>query len=386
MVGESQKVLRMLCSVRCWVLVAALGAAFPATPAAGQVGVGKEPLQRPPSEELTLERTVALALLHSADVELARLDVREAELRREEARIDQLAGGPRSEFIEAERLLQAARERFVDTLVDVALQAEEAYYDLLRTAELALIARRSEEQAERQFTVAKTRFEAGLIAKHEYDDVELRREEAAFERLAAEEHHEEARRALLRLVGSAEAHRWAAVEAHLVPLEIELETALSEAEATRREIRQAARDLEAAQENLELLRSTYAAPVELTRAEIALKRAEIALSQAKAAVQADVRQSYAALERAATAERLGERELRLAQQRLAIARARYEAGVIPLVDLVTAEAASMRASLEAVGAVWEYNLQKARFLRKIGRAELPPLPEAIEEFMSHWQP
>ena len=272
MVGGFHGLRRTLCSVRRWALCVAVGTLLLTVPVAAGASVAQaqERLQGPLGEELTLESAVTRALLHSADVELARLDVLEAELKLEEARIDQLAGRARSELIEAERALQTARERFVDALADVALQATEAYYSLLRATELAAIARRSEEQAERQFAVAKTRYEAGLIAKHEYDEVELRRDEAADKRIAAEERRDEARRKLLRLVGESDstALRWAPVDAELVALGVELEAAIVEAEAARREIREAARKVEAAQENLELLRSTFAAPVELRRAEL----------------------------------------------------------------------------------------------------------------------
>lgn len=337
------------------------------------------------ASELTLGQAIELALLRSPEVELARLDVLEAQLRRDEARIDQLAGRPLSELLEAERSLEAARERYLDTLFDVALRVEDEYYKLLRTGEQAAIARLHEEQAERRFQLAAARYEAGQISRLDYEEAQLRRDQATHSRLAAEASHEDARRALRLLTGAREIQRWAPAEVPFAPLEIDLHVAIEEALAKRREVLQAARQLEAAERDLELLRVTSASPAELTRAEASLKRAEIALAQAVARVEDDVRSGYSALRRAEENVSFTERERRLAEQRLAIALMRHEAGLISLADLVSAETAWMQANLSAAGAVWDYALEKARFLRRIGRMELPPLPVEIEEFIASWK-
>lgn len=336
-------------------------------------------------EELTLEEAIARALLHSPDVELARLDVIEARMKRDEARIDQLASRSLSDLLEAERALEAAQLRYLDALIDVALAVEEAYYRLLRAIEQAAIARLNAEQAERRFQIAAARYEAGQIPRLDYEEALLRRDEALHSHLTAESSHEDARRALRLLTGAREIQRWAPAEVPFAPLEIDLHVAIEEALAKRREVLQAARQLEAAERDLELLRVTSASPAELTRAEASLKRAEIALAQAVARVEDDVRSGYSALRRAEENVSFTERERRLAEQRLAIALMRHEAGLISLADLVSAETAWMQANLSAAGAVWDYALEKARFLRRIGRMELPPLPVEIEEFIASWK-
>ncbi len=337
------------------------------------------------ASELTLGQAIELALLRSPEVALARLDVLEAQLRRDEARIDQLAGRPLSELLEAERSLEAARERYLDTLFDVALRVEDEYYKLLRTGEQAAIARLHEEQAERRFQLAAARYEAGQISRLDYEEAQLRRDQATHSRLAAEASHEDARRALRLLTGTGKTQRWAQIEVPFVPLEMELDVAIEEALAKRREVLHAARQVEAAARDLDLLRGISASPAELTRAEAAARRAEIGLAQAIAKVEADVRDGYAILKRAEENVRFREREFALAQQRLAVALARLDAGLISFSDLMIAETEWREASLAAAGAVWDYALEKARFLRKIGRVQLPPLPVEIEEFIASWQ-
>jgi len=44
-----------------------------------------------------------------------------------------------------------------------------------------------------------------------------------------------------------------------------------------------------------------------------------------------------------------------------------------------------RDGLDAAQAVWDYNLAKARFLRTLGRPELPPLPDPIREYIDSWE-
>lgn len=340
----------------------------------------------PDGSRLTIPEAARRALAVSFDVELARFAVLEAEMALREAEIDQLAGRPRSELVNAQRALEEARLAYVDALVDAALQVEEAYYQVLRTAELRQIQRNNLEQAERQRQVAETRFAAGLIAKHDLDQVRLRRDEADIEWMAAQSREEDARRALAQLLGlpDLEGIRLASERSPFQPLAITLAEALAESAQSRSEIGRAARALEAAEEKLSLAKSTFAPPAELRRNELEIERARINLQKAEASVSKDVKASFDLLMSAATKVELNERALQLAERRLEIAKARYDAGIIPLVDLVAAETEAQRARLDAAAAIWDYNLEEARFLRKIGRTQLPPLPEAIEVFIAGW--
>ena len=189
-------------------------------------------------QPLTLDEAIRRALLVSPDILLAKFDVLEAEIALKEAEINQLAGRPVSELEEAKRSLVEARAAFVEAISEVALQVQEAYYEVIRTGVLNELQQKTNEQTERQLAVAMTRYEAGLISEHEIDEITLQSDQAALENAAALERYEDANRELAILVGADE---WVAIDPSNLdltfqPLDITLSQALTEALATRREI------------------------------------------------------------------------------------------------------------------------------------------------------
>ena len=262
-----------------------------------------------------------------------------------------------------------ARAAFVEAISEVALQVQEAYYQVIRIGVLNELQQKNNEQTERQLAVAMTRYEAGLMAKHEIDEVILQSDQAAIENEAAVERYEDAVKELAILVGADEFVTIDAsdIDISFRPLDITLNQALNEALATRREIATARRSVESAQRRLELAEATYAPPVEIMRLEMELERAQIGLARAEATVIRDIRQSYRALINAATNVSLSERAEELAKRQLEITQVRYDAGLIPLSELVAAERAASQAALDVAGAVWDYNSARIAFLKKIGR-------------------
>jgi len=338
-----------------------------------------------PVYELSLAEAVQRALERAPEVTLARLAVTEAELVLQEAELGALVGRPRSEYEEAALALQEARDGYLDALVQVALQVEEAYYGVLRAAELLSIQESSQEQSDRQFALAKARYEAGLIARQEFLEAEANHA-AGLERLEqAQRTYREAVRRLALLVGLPEDA--ALVLTEEIALEewwLPLEEAVVEALAQRAEIARAQRAVARAESALAQASSPHAAPVERVRAELQLERARVQYEQAVAAVTAQVRQEWFALMDAQRNVETTRRQEELALGRAEIARVRYEAGTISLLELLQAESAYAQARLNAAAAVWDYNLAKARFLRTLGRTELPPLPESIAAYIAGW--
>lgn len=375
--------------------------------------------------ELTLAEAIQRALERSPSLTLARFDVEEAAIGLQEAELGQLVGNPRSEVENARRALDEARDAYRDELVRIALQVEEAYYKVLGAADELEIQQSTVEQAEGQFALTRARYEAGLIARQDFLEAELRRDESAAALHVARRRLADARRELHRLVGltvqSVESSGFAEPgglaesggfaepdglaesggfsesdelaeevpalrdEFPFAPLHIELEAAVAEALARRPEIERAQRAVQQARSKIEQAEATFAAPVDRRRAEMEWMRAEIRLDQALQDVEMEVRTAWhglADLERGAdTAARREE----LALGRVEISRARYAAGTVSMLQLLQDEEAYAKARQDAAAAVWNYNLARARFLRTLGRPELPPLPEAVATYIESWQ-
>jgi len=347
---------------------------------------GAEGVPEDEAERLTLESAVQRGLTHATSLVLAQFSIEEAEIALEEALIGRLAGQPESTVQQAEADLADARESYIDTLVQVALQVEEAYYAVIRAEESLEIQRRTLEQAERQFAVARARYDAGLISRQELVQAELSYQQSLSSMARSERQVADARRQLARLIGADENTAFVLRDTFpFEPLEIALEDAVAEALARRSEVKRAERNLAQALLRLAQADNPYTAPVALRQAEMAVRRAEIQLEEAKVQVIDSIRQQWYALKDAEHNVASARQREQLALDNLAISEARFEAGMISLIDLLRDQASALEAQLNAAGAVWDHNLAKARFLRAIGRKELPPLPQHIADYIAGWE-
>lgn len=241
------------------------------------------------------------------------------------------------------------------------------------------------EQADRQFAVAQARYEAGLISRQELLQAELAHEQSVTALERAERQLADARRTLARLIGADEDAVFVLQDTFpFEPFDIALEDALEEALANRTEIKQAERNLAQARLRVAQADNAYTAPVVLRQAQMAARRAEIQLEQARLQVIDSVRQGWWALKDAEKNVEAARKREAIAAEALAISQVRFDAGMISLIDLLRDQAAALQAKLDATAAVWDYNLAKARFLRALGRPELPPLPEAIASYIASW--
>lgn len=334
---------------------------------------------------LTLATAVQRALVRAPALTLARFDVEEAAVAFQEAELGQLIGNPRKEYEQALRAVHEAQDAYVDELVQVALQVEEAYHKVLSTGEALVIQTSNQEQAERQFALTRARFEAGLIARQDFLEAELSYEQSLHSLDAGHRQHEDARQALNRLIGLNE--DVVAALRDEFPFEtwnIDLDAAIAEALAHRAEIARAERDVEQARTQVQQADTPYAAPIELRRAEMALQRAEIQLNQSLNQISAQVRAEWHSLADLQRNVDVAARRDDLALTRVQISRTRYDAGTIALLQLLQDEEAYAKARQDAVAAIWSYNLARARFLRTLGRTELPPLPAPIADYMETW--
>src|SRR5690606_14072696 len=168
-------------------------------PEAGSEASDAQAAMGAPVVELSLAEAVQRALERAPGLTLARLDVTEAEIALQEAELGELVGRPRSEYDRAVQELRQARDGYMDALVHVALQVEEAYYGVLRAAELLQIQESNQEQSDRQFALTKARYEAGLIARQDFLEAEASHWESLYRLEQARRSYAEAVRELAGL-------------------------------------------------------------------------------------------------------------------------------------------------------------------------------------------
>lgn len=318
---------------------------------------------------LDLAGAIRAALRVSPHVRLAELQVAEAELALLAAEVKKSEGDLEA-YLEAQHALEQARTALEGAVADAAVQAEEAFYNVLRAQELLELRQRAAEQAAARAAVARARHEAGMLSQVDLLEVELSHARAAAAQHDAERSLEAARRALSELTGidPLPPLQWSRDALAFAPVEVSLAGAMDKAVRASSDVTAARFALRAAERRLELARLSDFPAVDVRRAEMEVERAAIRLAEAEAAIRREVRLAYDALLAAAHNVSLEEQALALALQRLDIARTRHDAGTLPLVELFAEEGRAMEARLNAASALWDYNLKKARFLRLTGEA------------------
>lgn len=341
--------------------------------------------EAPTPISLTVTQAVTRALARAADVNLARVGVEEKDLVVLEAEVGEAEGQPRRVVSQALQEREVARNAFLSAVHAVTAQVEESYYDVLRQQETLAVRSQILQQARRQLQLAEARVKAGMTSLQELKEAQ----DAA---RSAEEGVEQANRALLvaqatlgALVGLEPGAFTLTDSVAFELIDPDLGASLDRALANRREIREAEAAVRFAREQVQASDNPYTPPVELQRAKLALRRAELQLQQTREQVAAEVRSQWLQLAAARQRVEATRRARELAASRLAIARVRYEAGQIALLDLLKAQADDASARLEAVAALWDYNLQKARWLRTIARAPVPEWPAELEQWIATWQ-
>src|SRR5690606_25319172 len=151
----------------------------------------------PPAQAtgLSLDDAVQAALARSPAVELARLQALQAELNLLAAQLEK-DQGKRLEYLEAQRALEEAQSALRAAAAEAAVQAEEAFYNVLRTGELLELFRRAAAQAETQVAIARARHESGMLSRLDLMEVELASERAAARLNNAQREHDAARLSL----------------------------------------------------------------------------------------------------------------------------------------------------------------------------------------------
>lgn len=345
----------------------------------GQTEPTAEAAQAKPLE-LGLAQAVQLALEKSTDIETAELDARLAELDLIEVESKGL------EFVSQEALAQAeerylqAQEAVAKAEIDVARQAEYAYYDLLDAQDAVASARRALDAAETEYEVAKVKFEAGREAQSNVEEAAERvaSRKVSLQRAIYAEETERIR--FISVLGlPADAEVILTEEFSYQPFEVDLNESISYALQNRDDILTRAEAVTEAEENLAVLKSTGAAPAEIERAEIELRKAQIALVKAENAALLAVRNAYSALLAAADQVLSSKQQLADAQNELAKVRTRFEAGLATANEVQAAESSLADAQAKLRQAICLHNKARHSFYDAIGRMEPPAGADRAEE-------
>jgi outer membrane protein len=309
---------------------------------------------------------------------------------------DVYTGGRRgAEQTAAQASTRAAEATLTAQRADVSLQVETAFYQVLRTEDLAAVAQARIDRAQEGVTAAQQRLSLGSATRSDL--------------LRAQTDRDAAQHALGRLVGADEpvtATRGG--ESQVTPLSEADAGALLESIASQAPSVLAARaETESAAAGIDAARSQYLPSVSLTtgynwqnqdpafnqsqtswsvgigvsypifngyqreegvvRARAQQTAAQAALADAVRGVRADASRSIGALRLAGERIDLAEQAVAAAQEDLRVQRERYRLGSSTILDLLTSQQAVVQAESDRVTARYDYQVARAQLDALAGR-------------------
>ena len=238
-----------------------------------------------------------------------------------------------------EFVLKKAKETLVETGMNLALQVESKYYQVLKT--IAIINNkkdscewlRQKEYAGARFNLETVRMEMNLALGRDLDQFfQLKDQEFPYQ-----------------------------------SVEINLTEATQYALKHGKNVQKARENLNEAQENLKFKIESESAQIEIIKFKQKLKAAEIKLKQIEAETIIELRNAYIGFRSAEDMIRDAENTYVQASEELEVLSVKYEAGMVSLIELIDGQQELADAEVKSIESIYDHNLAKASFKQLMGK-------------------
>lgn len=351
------KTLRITVSVLVIVLVLSLTAL---------VGVALASEQT----KLALKDSLDLAFKNNGSVILAQDAVEDARLALEQARANNLLKPSPVMLHQAEAAYTNAQSSLNLAKLDLALEVEQQYYELLKAEDMLKIANEALQLAQEQLNVTMAKKEAGVAADLDVLKAKNQVSSAQANLGKAQRNRDVAVFTLNQTIGlSVDTQLSLADQFSYEPVSVDLEEATKEALTNRVEIAQAQATVELADLNVKLADNGYTPQLTLARNKLAANDAAVRLKQQQDKIVLAARQAYVNLKEAESRITLTSQKAQESKENLRITQLLYNADMATSLDVLTAQNASTQAEIDALEAIFDYNVAKAQFWRALGRGQ-----------------
>ncbi len=321
------------------------------------------------SEDLGLAECIEYALKYHPDIESAKFTLFEAETELKRLKLEDPRTIAQKEYEDAEQVVEQAKESLREACMNLALNVENKYYQILKEIQTVNNTRLSQERAEKQMAIVEIKFDNGLIPKKEFETMQKSLQDAKKAYNQALFGLETMRMELNLTIGRDIDVFFTLKDKEFVfePLEIDLETVTEFALEHSKDIKSSRDTLNQAKEDLELVRQTEASELDILKAEHQLKMAEISLQRTRQQVIIQIRSQVMGFQSSKDEIEEVNQDLEEARNNLQVLSLKYEAGLVSLSQLLEGEQTLKEAEIECVQVIYDYNLAKASFNQSIGK-------------------
>lgn len=322
----------------------------------------------PAVREVSLKECRELALKHSASVLLAANAVKDAELALAQTEATNLTKPSPTSVYQARMNLTVAEKNLEIAKQDVALSTDQQYYSLLKAEHLVSISEQALALAERQLEIATAKEKVGMATKLDLIRAENQVASARNNLASAILDRDLAMVALNQAIGFPPETilRLRDEFSYERTGDLDLEASIEFALANRVEIAQAQSAVEVADMNVSLADNDFTPRLTYERARLAADDARVKLAEQRNKIALAVRQAYVALKQAEAKVELTAKKVSEAQENLRVTQLLFEADMATNLDVLTAQNQYTQSQIDALQAIYDYNVARSQFKRAIG--------------------
>jgi len=330
------------------------------------VGAFAQETQEAKIKKLSLEESINIALENNLGFKMAKYNVNLREVEYEQAQANNLLQASILNLKSAEFALKQAKDSLEEKRRQVILEVMDAYFQVLRAEREVQIEKMSLQEARENLEILKNKFSLGDASKKDLLQAEINLSSAEFNLKKAEHQLEIARIDFNKVLGFPLDSQFELIDTFSVePLNVSIEKGIEEALKNRYEVKKAQYDLELAKIKWSLSQNEYTPELEKKNVKIDLENVKLNLEEVKRQITRDIHQLFRDLGEKRTNIQITEKTEKLKQEIYSIAQKQYKAGLIGATDLLDAQIELTQAKLNAVDALFEYNMAKARFIKAL---------------------
>ncbi|MBP9015168.1 MAG: TolC family protein [Candidatus Atribacteria bacterium] len=327
---------------------------------------------------LSLQDAVKLGLENSNEAQLAKKNLEEAQVTFQEGKATLLLSPSVIQELSLQNTWKLAQRNYEMTLTQHALSVEEGYYNVLKAEQSLELAQNNLKSAENQYQNIRTKYSLGMVAEIDLLSTELELNRAKNEIQNSQRALSLAQFQFNQLIGNRENKNYQLSDKlNFQPLEVNLEESLEYALAHRLEIEQARDNVTLKEKEVEVNSNPYTPPLTLQKSKVQLAQAQINLENTQSSIILEVRKNYSTLKDAEELVPLQAQSSKIAQEKLRIAQAQFDAGLITTVDLLDEQNNTYEADTAYLQAVFDYRVAQATFFTSLGMS--------LEERPKTWQ-
>ncbi|MGQ9747251.1 MAG: TolC family protein, partial [Candidatus Caldatribacteriaceae bacterium] len=316
---------------------------------------------------ISLAEAIELGLRESNAIKVATLSLKQKEVTYKQNRANLLLQPSILSELELENSWRSAQRNFQVTKSNITLKVEELYYNQLLAERALVLAQDNLKRAQKQLENIKTKFSLGTVAKLDLLKSELEVENAQLSVKKAEKNLLMARVNLGSYL-TGDPHKTFSLSTQLdfQPLNLDLELCIDYAVKNRPEIREGEETLILNQKRVEVTKEPYYPSLEVELARASLQLANIQLEDSKNSIILEVQQKFTDFLTALDNVPVVQKNREIAQETLNVVQARFDAGVLTVVDLLDAQNDLYEAESNYLNAIFNYNMSKAKLYQSLG--------------------